>query len=266
MSETTETNNPTNDANQFFVNISSLERIACGAGGAAMMAVGLFRAAPGLAMAAAGAGLANRGACGHSVVYRKLGLSTARQAKKLLSDEPLVLERSIEVNAKCDEVLDLLTDPEAAREVFRRLDHTEPEDEEDELRLYFRQGAFRFDVDVLTQFEKTDDGATKITWLVVPDEEAAEGLAPSGSITLEPSDDGNRTEVRVKVWVATDDPRRKAVATMLTPAAHLWVGARLRRLRQHFRAANMPAEGTDPTVREVAEDMAPAEPSASQVA
>ena len=70
------------------------------------------------------------------------------------------------------------------------------------------------------QLEETDEGATKITWLVVPEEDDAEGLAPSGSITLEPSDDGNRTEVKVKIWVATEDPRRKAFATMLTPAAH----------------------------------------------
>ena len=63
------------------VNVGDAERLVCGLGGAAMIAVGLHRGTwGGAALALLGGALAYRGVTGHCEMYESLGVSTAGKA------------------------------------------------------------------------------------------------------------------------------------------------------------------------------------------
>jgi uncharacterized membrane protein len=87
-------------------NVNETERWVSAIGGAALSAYGLSRRNwPGLILAAIGGALVSRGALGHCLLYRALGVSTTDLGRrKVNTDRAVKVEQSIIVNRPADEL------------------------------------------------------------------------------------------------------------------------------------------------------------------
>lgn len=194
-------------------------------------------------MAAAGGALLNRGASGHSAVYQRLGVSTARGRESHLGlpgVHPVEVERAVTIDRPREELYQFWRDVQNLPRVMTHLQSVTPLDN-DRSHWVARSplgGTVEWDAVI------TDDRPNeRIAWRSADDSE----IANSGSVHFTPAPGNRGTEVKVHLVYDAPAGRPGAMLAKLTgESADQQVREDLRHFKQVMEAGEIPTTEGQP--------------------
>lgn len=231
-------------------NVGSTERIASVAGGLLLTLDGLRRRrAGGLAEAALGVALLQRGATGHCQVYGALGIDTSEEARRGDAATRLAERRSVDVRASQT----IQRPPMEIYEHWRRLEnlpafmgHLERVSEEGEMRSHWvaklpAGRTVEWDAEITEAIP-----GERIAWQSLEGSE----ITNRGTVEFRPAPAGRGTEVRV--WLEYAPPAGalgEAVAKLLGDTPERQIASDLRRFKQMMEAGEAATTEGQPSGR-----------------
>jgi uncharacterized membrane protein len=231
-------------------NVGSVERIASTAGGLLLALDGLRRGRTrGLAEAAIGAALLQRGATGHCHLYDALGVNTSDETKRADATTQLIQRRSAQVV----ESQTIQRSPREVYDYWRRLEnlpgfmkHLESVTQQSETRSHW---VAKMPVGQTVEWDAeitTDVPGERIAWRSLEGSE----ITNVGTVQFRPAPDGRGTEVFVSLEYAPPAGAiGEAVAKLLAGTPERQIAADLRSFKQIMEAGEVATTEGQPSGR-----------------
>jgi uncharacterized membrane protein len=230
------------------VNVGTVERLACLAGGGGLLLWGLIRRSPAaVAAAIVGAGLAYRGASGRSLAYRMLGIRSAREeggrVVQLARGGGIAIERALTIGRPSDEVYRFWRNLENLPRFMRHVEDVRS-GPDGRSRWVVRGPAGRR---VRWEAEVTEDRPPRlIAWRSL----RSADVEHAGRVEFAPAPGGRGTVVRVSLTYRAPGGKPGALlAKLLGEEPGQQVADDLRRLKQLLEAGEIPTTEGQPAAR-----------------
>lgn len=218
-------------------NVGVAERMASVAGGVLLMSWGLKQRSPAtLAGALVGADLIYRGATGHSVLYRALGVNTATTRKPGSQISPIApqVRRAITIGKSAEELYSLWRDPIVLAQVVAHFAIVTPRSEG--ITHWRVRGPAKQTLEWDSRYIEEKPGQ-KLVWETLP----GSTMANVGELGFKPGPDGTGTEVTLHMEF---EPPLGTVGAAIVSTLHMLpraiAGQSLRRFKSLAETGEVP--------------------------